>query len=112
METLEVQRLANQVNSPVIKLSFRRFADVLIQGDSLYLLYQRARELQQMCKLSQPEAARTSDEDTAFDLATEFVTLLAGYLGNYVVAHKENGLKLPFHEDLLAELEVITDEGS
>jgi hypothetical protein len=96
METLEVKLLSNQVNSPVIQLPYRNYPGVLIQGDSLFILYSRAESLRDMLKQNQPEQLSDEElltaEDTPLDLANELVDLLAGYVVNYRSACKEHGI--------------------
>ncbi len=94
METIEVQVLDNQVNSPVIKLPTRRFPGVLIQGDTLASFYGRAKLLQEQLELNQPE--KISDEDTPADLAAELVMILEPHLWHYESVLKAYGIDLPY----------------
>jgi hypothetical protein len=82
MERIEIEALDTTTNSPVLLLPGRRFPGLLIQGDSLHILYSLARALQtQLTATSHIDA--NDDKGTPLELAEELSELLHSYLSKY-----------------------------
>lgn len=97
MKTIEVEVYGEAVNSPVLKLPGRSYPGVLLQGDSLFILYCDALAIVEKLEKVLPERSIEDDqEDTAMDLAEYLVWSLRGYLQNYQWAHQQQGLPLPY----------------
>jgi hypothetical protein len=93
LKTIEVQLLAEQVNSPVIHLPGRRYPGVLIQGDSLANLYSTANALKEQCE-NQHELGFADAELSG--LAHELTDLLKGYILQYEAALQAHNIELPY----------------
>jgi hypothetical protein len=98
MEKVEVEIYSETVNSPVMRFPGRAFPGVLIQGDSLSILYGLAEAIYQQCKsIGIPEGNIDDAPDTIADTAHELVNLLSGYLLNYEIVLKQHNIRLPYN---------------
>ena len=83
-----VEILSDQTNAAVMRHPERRFPGVLVQGDTLHTLCQRA---DVVCR----ELSRGS---AAYDEANELRNGLWGFLTHYKAVLVEHGVPLPFSE--------------
>jgi hypothetical protein len=88
METIEVEIFTTQASNPIIKLPFRKYPGVVIQGDTLRILYCAARELNKSCKAGRQQEAE--------DLAAEIMQILEGHMSFYETTLRQYGLDLPY----------------
>lgn len=100
MSKCEIDILSSQTNATVIKLPSRRFPGLLIQGDSLRILYDLAEEARGLL-------ARSNTSDVNFkeasDVLQELESLLRGYLLAYESALKINNMQLPYTQKTLPD---------
>lgn len=89
MKKIEVELFANICNNVVLRIPGRKFPGVVIQGDSLSILYNLAEEV---CGLAQ---ALQSEE--LQDAACELAHLLAARLQIYEDVLAEHNIKLPYN---------------
>src|SRR5262245_16690183 len=88
MKKIEVELLGEEINANVLRVPYRRFPGILIQGDSLSILNSTAeRLLTALC------AGSTED---ATDEASALFRLLGQYKGAYEDAMRRAGLELPY----------------
>ena len=88
MTKCEVEVLSNAVNAVVLRLPERRFPGIVIQGDSLKILADSAREV---AMLSQDAGNQAIDEAIA-----EVVRTLDAYLRVYETALANENCELPY----------------
>ncbi len=84
----QVDVISEQVNCPVVQMPGRRFPGVVLQGDSLRILLDQAREIRDLLrggKSRELEAAISELEDK-----------LAGYVACYEQAMSDIGRELPY----------------
>jgi hypothetical protein len=92
VEEITVEIFSRAVNANVLRVPERAYPGVLIQGDSLRLLYDSARTLELLCTGAlRPEDA----EATPVELATELREALASYLWVYQSALDAHGRPVP-----------------
>lgn len=91
MEPERIDVYSHAMNSCVVKMPERQFPGVVIQGDSLSALLDRALEIVE--KLD-----GTPDED-AFLSALEVAKVLESHLLNYEETLKQHGIDLPYSRD-------------
>ena len=89
MKKIEVELFANIVNNVVIRTPGRKFPGVVIQGDSLSILYSLAEEV---CRL-----AHDTQSEELQDAACELADLLANRLQIYEDVLAQNNIKLPYN---------------
>jgi hypothetical protein len=88
MEKMELEVYSQQSNSAVVKPPGRHFPGVVIQGDSLSVLYSEALEVL--------KALRDSADDEAYYAAPELAEKLEAHINHYSQVLQEHGIKLPF----------------
>lgn len=86
-----VQQLGGAVNANVIQLEHRRYPSLVIQGDSMSILYGMAQSAAANARAGTPEAF-----DECLDELTDLEELLRGYLIAYEQALLENDIPLPY----------------
>lgn len=103
METIEVDRLSNAVNMPVIKLSYRTFPGVLVQGDTLSSIYHLVNQLYQL-HAEQHLVNPDPDNDDGFYDSKLLLEIVGNMVREYEVALKAHGIPLPY------SMEITKDE--
>ncbi len=104
MEKIELDVFSRASNMPVMKLPTRSFPGVLIQGDSLSILYNRAKELYDLCEASGLKRVQTLDDpDGPLDLAFELVELLGKYVAHYEEVLQSYNMRLPYNGPLISK---------
>lgn len=88
MRSEKVEILSDQTNAAVMRHPGRAFPGVLVQGDSLYLLCQRADLACEQIGQGKP----------GFDEANALRNALWSYLTHYKNTLLEHGIALPFAE--------------
>jgi hypothetical protein len=88
MKKEEVEIYSDASNDAVMRHPGRIFPGSLIQGDSLFILRQYAKE-------AQDELARGNKENAEAALE-ELVEMLEGRLNHYEAVLKEHGIELPY----------------
>jgi len=88
MKTIEIEVLSETSNCPVVQMRGRKFPGVVLQGDSLRILFDLSQQLAELS--SRAEVAELSE--TALSLKNK----LAGYVAVYENAVQANGLQLPY----------------
>jgi hypothetical protein len=88
MERIEIEVFSQVTNAAIVRMPTRRFPGVVIQGDSLHILYSLADTLVQL-------AAPHNDADLSGE-AEGLRDLLAGYVASYESVLKDHGLELPY----------------
>jgi hypothetical protein len=88
MEKITVELFANIVNNVVLRTPGRKFPGVVIQGDSLSILYNLAEEV---CRLAQDTQSKELQA-----AACELADLLAARLKVYEEVLAEHNIKLPY----------------
>jgi hypothetical protein len=88
----EVEVLSDASNAAIVRMPGRRFPGVVLQGDSLRILYDLAADVLGQCK---PDA----DEDLQAS-AEEMVELLRQYVLHYEATLKASGMELPYSRAL------------
>jgi len=88
MKRVEIEMFSETTNCPVVRVPHRRFPGVVLQGDSLHILFNMAEEV---CKLS---AGAPNPELP--DAAEELRDRLADYVSIYEETMRANGLELPY----------------
>ena len=76
---LEVEVYSEIVNSPVIRLPYRNYPGVLIQGDSLALLWIKAKKTLETLERLLPNPEENSEDEEALETARELFDSLDGY---------------------------------
>ncbi len=89
MEQIEIEVFSQATNAAVVRMPTRHFPGLVIQGDSLHILYDLADSIVQL-------AAPHDDEDLSGE-AEELRDLLARYVSSYESVLKEYGIKLPYY---------------
>ncbi len=89
MERVEIEVFSSASNAAVVRMPTRRFPGMVIQGDSLHILYSLADTVVQL-------AAPHGDEDLSGE-AGELRDLLAGYMASYENVLKDHGMELPYY---------------
>ncbi|HWU53914.1 MAG TPA: hypothetical protein VN175_00345 [Rhizomicrobium sp.] len=90
MRVENVEIYSDQTNPAVIRHPARRFPGVLIQGDSLHLLCQKAD--------SACENAKSAPNSALYSELNELRNALWGYLAHYKAVLGEHDMPLPFSE--------------
>jgi hypothetical protein len=88
MRVDQVEIFSDATNAAVMRHPGRRFPGLLVQGDTLYSLCQRA---DLICQ----EIGRDSP---AYEEANDLRNTLQEYLSHYKAVMTENGIVLPFSE--------------
>jgi hypothetical protein len=88
MRVESVEIYSDTTNSAIMRHPDRHFPGVLMQGDTLYSLCQRADDV----------CASIGRESPAFEEANKLRNVLWGYLSHYKNVLTEHGLTLPFSE--------------
>jgi len=88
MKQIQIDVLSEGVNCPVVQMPGRKFAGVVLQGDSLRILLDSAEEVQQLCG-----SLGNADLSAAVASLRE---KLAGYVVSYEQAVTEAGRDLPY----------------
>jgi hypothetical protein len=94
VEKIEVDLLANSTNRPVVKLPFRSYPGVLIQGDTLSGIYSRAVEMY--------DALQQCPDHKDVD-AQLLLEVLAGCVLEYEAALEAHGISLPYDPRITAD---------
>jgi hypothetical protein len=97
MKTVQVELISDESNNAVLRLQGRRFAGMLIQGDSMWILYKLAQNIYLLCQ--------ETEQYEASDISFELIGLLRGYLRGYERALSESGLPLPYNGSVTDSLE-------
>jgi hypothetical protein len=93
MDRIEIDVLDPAANAAVLKLPWRRFPGLLLQGDSLSGLYADARKLADGLTPGRPVDAELADDAAALAEA------LADLVGHYESVLREHGIPLPYVRD-------------
>jgi hypothetical protein len=88
MKRIEVEAISEATNAAVVRLPYRNYPGILIQGDSLAGLTNTARRAREAVNAGRPEEA--SDE------LAELCELLDAYREEYERAVCAAGLELPY----------------
>ena len=88
MKKIEVALLSDAVNNPVILLPNRKFPGVLIQGDSLRILYDLVEEM--------AEALDKNEEDELYDIVQRLKDILNSRVQIYEETLREQNMELPY----------------
>jgi len=88
MEKMELEVYSQQSNSAVIKPPGRNYPGVVIQGDSLSVLYSEALEVL--------KALQDSGDEEPYYAALELAEKLETHLDHYSQVLQEHGIELPF----------------
>ncbi len=88
MKNLEIQVLSETVNCPVVSMPGRRFPGVVIQGDSLKILFDLVDEIENLSCSNEVDELR----ETIGSLKRK----LGGYIEEYEVVMKAHGKQLPY----------------
>jgi hypothetical protein len=86
-----IELLDNTLNCAVVKLQSRKYPGVVIQGDSLHILYTSVQYAKTLCETGQ--TAEATDE------LSMLVDILAAYVNNYERVLKQYGSDLPYMQD-------------
>ncbi|MGH7884623.1 MAG: DUF6959 family protein [Thermodesulfobacteriota bacterium] len=86
---VEIEILSELINKPIVKMSERKYPGVLIQGDSLILLYDLAKEIS--------EKAKDTDNYELHEISNELEILLYEYIEHYEKVLEENKIELPYN---------------
>jgi len=89
MQTLEVEVLEHISNNPVVRLPTRKYPGVLIQGDSLSILLDLAKDIKQQLD--------RGDIDEAISVVKELEENLQGRVAIYERALEAHGIDIPYH---------------
>jgi hypothetical protein len=95
MEPVEVELYEHVANFAVLRLPTRRFPGVLVQGDSLSVLYSQARAVR--------AALDTGDFDQAREAVQDLVEDLEVRLRAYIDVLDRAGIRLPFTRPVFQE---------
>ncbi|NOK22647.1 DUF6959 family protein [Corallococcus carmarthensis] len=95
MEEDRVEVLSRQSNAAVVRMPGRKFPGVVIQGDSLRILYELVKDARVMVP---PSSATDAGEDDAGGLLEEAEGLLRNSLTVYESVLKAHGIPLPYVE--------------
>lgn len=88
MESMTVEVFSNIINNPIVKIPGRKFPGVVIQGDSLRILYGLAEDIYELCKNAESEELK--------DLTIELKESLANRLAQYEAVLKAHKLDPPY----------------
>jgi len=88
MTKIEIECLSQETNAAVVRLPWRKFPGIVLQGDSLKVLLDAASEV---AKLS-----RGSDVPELEDAAVELVGILGTYVQGYEDALLRHNQPLPY----------------
>jgi hypothetical protein len=91
---VEVDLLTGQHNYAVLRLPERHFPGVLVQGDSLYILYTKA---------AQALRDLDADPDEARESMAAIVEQLRDLVHGYAVVLRRHGLPLPFFDQDISD---------
>jgi hypothetical protein len=91
MKAKELEIFSEATNSPVVRMPSRRFPGVLIQGDSLSVLFDEAMTI--------VEALSESKDSEAFVTALEMAERLEAHLLHYEDTLKSHGIDFPYVRD-------------
>jgi len=83
-----IEILDNAINAVVVKLPGRKFPGIVIQGDSLSILFSSARELKELCE--------KNGSEEALDLALDLFNQLSIYIGYYEAVLTAHGIEKPY----------------
>lgn len=89
MERIEIEVFSQASNAAVVRMPTRHFPGIVVQGDSLHILYHLAESIAQL-------AAPHDDEELSGE-AEELQDLLAGYVASYENVLKDHGMELPYY---------------
>lgn len=90
MESKSLEVYSEAINSGIVRMPDRQFPGVVIQGDSLAILYMEALDL--------VEALSKDRNSEAFATAVMMAERLEGHLDHYVSVIKKAGFRVPFAE--------------
>jgi hypothetical protein len=91
MDKHDVVILSKQPNCVILKLPWRTFPSVALQGDSLSILVDLSESLAVRLK-------NAKEEEVTREMAEELSELLRAYLNHYKYILKQNNIALPFPE--------------
>jgi hypothetical protein len=83
-----VELLDTTTNCAVVKLPTRKFPGVVIQGDSLHILWTSVNSAKSLCE--------AGDISEAIDELSLVSDILASYIGNYERVLKNRSINLPY----------------
>jgi hypothetical protein len=95
MEIIEAERLANSGNMPVIRNPGRVFPGVLIQGDTLAILYDLTYGLHQLNVESLPE------DDERRKASRDVVNFIAAFVREYETVLEAHDIRLPYMRETM-----------
>ncbi|MCC3595806.1 MULTISPECIES: hypothetical protein [unclassified Microcoleus] len=88
MQPNEIKIFSYLPNSAIVQLPERIFPGIILQGDSLSILFDQAKEIYLRAK-------QLPDEDIQYE-ALMMAEVMQEYLSHYEEALKEHGLELPY----------------
>ncbi len=91
MEPERIDVYSHAMNSCVVRMPERKSPGIVIQGDSLAILFDTTLEIVE-------KLAGTADEDTFLN-ALEMAQALETYLLNFEATLKQHGIELPYSRD-------------
>ena len=90
MTKVEVEVFSTDTNASVVRLPERQFPGIVIQGDSLKIMLDTARDISRLSKESGvPELV---------DSVAELEEMLGGYLRAYEISLRKHNVSLPYAE--------------
>ena len=93
MERIEIEVFSQTTNAAVVRMPTRRFPGMVIQGDSLHILYRLADSIAKT-------AASSANAEFGSD-AEQLKDFLARYVSSYEDVLKSHGMELPYAGDRL-----------
>jgi hypothetical protein len=96
MQLIEVELLSNITNAPIIRMPTRHYPGILIQGDSLHILYSLVETLSKQLA-SKVELKETDDANEEIQYTVmELQSLLSVYVKMYEKALTEHNITPPY----------------
>ena len=86
MTKIEVEVFDDAINSPIVRMPGRKFPGVVVQGDSLHMLWTYARDISK-------DVAGSAGSD-----AKELLDRLSELIAVYERALKAHGMRLPYNK--------------
>jgi len=88
MEPKEIKIFSYLPNSAIVQLPERKFPGIILQGDSLSILFDQAKEIYLRAK-------QLPDEEIQYE-ALMMVEIIQEYLSHYEEVLNKHGLELPY----------------
>ena len=95
---IKVRQLGNAINANVIQLETRQFPSLVIQGDSMSILFGMAQYAREQMERGNPAAL----EEGIWELRS-LEALLLNYLAIYEQSLNENGIPLPYNSSYIEQ---------